>query len=96
MIKRYGLLLSTLVLLTLLVVIHIAVIRLQGVSELKFAEDEEGEKPKTFSFFPDHLLTEIMIGLALMVLLTALATIFPAYLGPKADPLSTPEVIKPE
>jgi quinol-cytochrome oxidoreductase complex cytochrome b subunit len=31
-----------------------------------------------------------------MILLSALATILPAELGPKADPLTTPEVIKPE
>jgi quinol-cytochrome oxidoreductase complex cytochrome b subunit len=31
-----------------------------------------------------------------MILLSALATIFPATLGPEANPLQTPEVIKPE
>ena len=31
-----------------------------------------------------------------MVLLSALATSLPATLGPQADPLQTPEVIKPE
>jgi quinol-cytochrome oxidoreductase complex cytochrome b subunit len=31
-----------------------------------------------------------------MILLSALATIAPAEMGPPADPLSTPEVIKPE
>jgi quinol-cytochrome oxidoreductase complex cytochrome b subunit len=75
----------------LTLVIHIAIIRLQGVTEFK----TEGER-KHFNFFPDHLLTELMIGLFLMVLLTTLATLFPAGMGPKADPLSTPEVIKPE
>src|SRR3989338_4917997 len=37
-----------------------------------------------------------MIGLTLMIILSVLATIFPAAMGPKADPLITPEVIKPE
>jgi quinol-cytochrome oxidoreductase complex cytochrome b subunit len=37
-----------------------------------------------------------MIGLVLMILLSALATIFPATLGPAANPLQTPEIIKPE
>jgi len=37
-----------------------------------------------------------MIGLVLMILLSALATIFPAGLGPEANPLQTPEIIKPE
>ncbi|MDY7093221.1 MAG: cytochrome bc complex cytochrome b subunit [Acidobacteriota bacterium] len=82
-------------LLTLLVIVHIAIIRIQGVTEFEF-EDEPEDKPKTFNFFPDHLYSELMVGLVLMILLTALACIYPATLGPKADPLTTPEVIKPE
>jgi quinol-cytochrome oxidoreductase complex cytochrome b subunit len=78
-----------------LIAIHITVIRLQGVTEFQF-KDETGTAPKTFNFFPDHLYTEIIIGLILMVLLSALATIFPATMGSPADPLQTPEVIKPE
>jgi ubiquinol-cytochrome c reductase cytochrome b subunit/cytochrome b6 len=57
---------------------------------------EEENAPRHFSFFPDHVLSELTIGLVLMVLLSALATILPATMGPKADPLTTPEVIKPE
>ncbi len=79
----------------LLIGIHIALIRLQGVTELEFEDDEEKEE-KHFSFFPDHMLTELLLGLSLMVILTFLATLWPAHLGPKADPLTTPEVIKPE
>jgi len=82
-------------LIVVLVAIHVAIIRLQGVTEFHF-EDEAKDEPKHFSFFPDHMLSELMIGLVLMVLLSALATIFPASLGPQANPLSTPEVIKPE
>jgi quinol-cytochrome oxidoreductase complex cytochrome b subunit len=80
---------------TLLIGLHITLIRLQGVTEFRFA-DEPRDRPKTFNFFPDHLYTELMIGLVLMVLLSTLATILPAHMGPRADPLSTPEVIKPE
>lgn len=79
----------------LLVAIHIAFIRMHGVTELRF-EDEPADKPQHFNFFPDHMLTELMIGLVLMILLSALATVFPATMGPVADPLTTPEVIKPE
>jgi cytochrome b6 len=88
-------------LIILLVIIHIAIIRMQGVSELRFegekrsSEDEEG-KSQHFSFYPDHLFTEIIMGLILMVVLSALAILFPAGLGPKANALVTPEVIKPE
>lgn len=79
----------------LLLVVHISLIRLHGVTELRSADDPV-DKPTHFSFFPDHLYTEIIVGLVLMVLLSALATILPAELGPKADPQTTPEVIKPE
>jgi quinol-cytochrome oxidoreductase complex cytochrome b subunit len=79
----------------LLIALHITIIRLQGVTEFKFKDESEGER-RTFNFFPDHLYTEILIGLVVMIVLSAVATIFPATMGPPADPLSTPEVIKPE
>ncbi len=79
----------------LLIGVHVAIIRLQGVTEFRF-EDEPDDGPRTFNFFPDHLLSELTIGLVLMILLAALATVLPATMGPPADPLTTPEVIKPE
>jgi quinol-cytochrome oxidoreductase complex cytochrome b subunit len=79
----------------ILVAVHIAFIRMHGVTELKFG-DENPDKPDHFNFFPDHLMTELIMGLILMIVLSALATIFPATMGPAADPLTTPEVIKPE
>jgi quinol-cytochrome oxidoreductase complex cytochrome b subunit len=82
-------------LLVLLIGIHIAIVRLQGVTELHF-EGEEHKGDDHFNFFPDHAYTELIIGLALMILLSALATVLPATLGEKADPLTTPEIIKPE
>jgi len=79
----------------LLLVVHITFIRLQGVTEYRF-EDEPDDQPRYFNFFPDHLYTEIIVGLVLMLLLCTLAICFPAHLGSKANPLVTPEVIKPE
>jgi quinol-cytochrome oxidoreductase complex cytochrome b subunit len=79
----------------LLIALHITIIRLQGVTEFKFEDEGKGER-QSFNFFPDHLYTELIIGLVVMVVLSALATIFPATMGPPADPLTTPEVIKPE
>ena len=81
-------------LLILFIFVHIAIVRLQGVSELAFTDEPEPEG--TFNLFPDHVYIELTIGLALMALLSALATILPATLGPPADPLVTPEIIKPE
>jgi len=82
-------------LMIVLLVVHVSLIRLHGVTEFEDPDAREGE-PKTFNFWPDHALTELKIGLVLMILLSALATIFPATMGPPADPLTTPEVIKPE
>jgi quinol-cytochrome oxidoreductase complex cytochrome b subunit len=79
----------------LLIAVHITVIRLQGVTEFKF-RDEEPATRQTFNFFPDHLYTELIIGLVLMILLSVLATVFPATLGEPANPLQTPDTIKPE
>ena len=79
----------------LLLMVHIALIRLHGVTEFH-DPDEPEDAPRHFNFFPDHILTELMIGLILMLILSALATVFPAVLGEKADPLTTPEHIKPE
>jgi quinol-cytochrome oxidoreductase complex cytochrome b subunit len=77
-----------------LIAVHIAIIRMQGVTELRFKDDPD--PTGHFNFFPDHLMTELIVGLVLMIILSTLATILPATLGPQADPLSTPEVIKPE
>ena len=83
------------VVMVLLIAIHITLIRLQGVTEFTFPEDANNPK-KSFNFFPDHFYTELIIGLVLMIVLSALATILPATMGPQADPLTTPEIIKPE
>ena len=83
--------------LILLLAVHIAIIHLQGVTEFQFeGESDKREQDKHFNFFPDHMYTELIVGLFLMILLSVLATVFPATVGPKANPLVTPDVIKPE
>ena len=72
---------------------HLLLMRLHGVSEMGSPADADAKK---FPFFPDHLLTEIGLALFLMFLLTFLAIVFPAGMGEKANPLVTPEHIKPE
>lgn len=80
--------------LVLMLAIHILILRLQGVSEFRFEDDQP--EADHFNFFPDHFLTELIIGLVLMIVLSALATVAPVVMGPRADPLMTPEIIKPE
>jgi quinol-cytochrome oxidoreductase complex cytochrome b subunit len=47
-------------------------------------------------FFPGHFLKEVAVIFVILALLMVLVALFPATLGPKADPLNTPEHIKPE
>ncbi len=82
-------------LLSTFLILHIVQIRLHGVTELHF-EDEKPGASQHFRFFPDHVLTELIIGVGLMILLSAFTVIFPAGLHEKADPLVTPPHIKPE
>jgi quinol-cytochrome oxidoreductase complex cytochrome b subunit len=84
------------VMIVLLIAVHIMIIRLHGITELEQTGAAQDDQQGYFNFFPDHILTELAMGLVLMILLSALATLFPATLGAKADPLTTPEVIKPE
>jgi len=81
-------------LMVLLLVLHIAMVRLHGVTEFRFADDKS--EKKYFNFIPDHLFTELIVGLLLMIVLSTLAVALPAEMGKIADPLTTPEVIKPE
>lgn len=76
--------------------VHIAMIRLHGVTELAFKGEKVGERDRFFRFWPDHVTTELIIGVFLMYALTILALIWPAGLGTPANPNVTPEHIKPE
>jgi len=90
---------------------HVFLLRVHGVMELDapaevqatpltVEEDREGKKRfdpnRFFAFFPDHVTTELIVGLFLLTVVTMLAVVFPAHLGPPADPAETPLHIKPE
>jgi quinol-cytochrome oxidoreductase complex cytochrome b subunit len=79
-----------------LLLAHFVMIRLHGVSELHFKRDEGGAGAKTYPFFPDHFMTEVIIGIGILTAVTCLAVIFPVGLAERANPLVTPEHIKPE
>jgi len=79
-----------------LVGLHILFIRLHGVTELQFENEQPTAETRHFRFWPDHATTEMLIGVLLMYLLTIIALIFPAGLGEPADPTTTPAHIKPE
>ena len=47
-------------------------------------------------FFPGHVVEQIVMCGAMLLILITLSTVFPAHLGEKADPFDTPAHIKPE
>ena len=59
-------------------------------------QEAPGVPEEGYKFFPDHILTEINIGLFLFFLCCVLAIVLPVEIGEKANPLITPEHIKPE
>jgi quinol-cytochrome oxidoreductase complex cytochrome b subunit len=79
-----------------LLLAHVALIRLHGVTELDFPGERVAAAERTFPFWPDHATTELLIGVLLMFVLSVLALTLPAGLGPKADPTVTPAHIHPE
>ncbi|MCX8037419.1 MAG: cytochrome bc complex cytochrome b subunit [Candidatus Sumerlaeia bacterium] len=94
-----------------LVGMHIFLLRIHGITELDappevqqtpltVEEDRAGKRrydpDRYFAFFPDHITTELMVGLFLLTLLTVMAMVFPAPLGEPANPDETPLHIKPE
>jgi quinol-cytochrome oxidoreductase complex cytochrome b subunit len=80
----------------ILVGLHIYLIRAQGVTELHFEGEEITRQDRHFRFFPDHVTTELIVGVLLMYILTLLSLAFPAALGDPANPSVTPAHIKPE
>ncbi|MDA1000328.1 MAG: cytochrome bc complex cytochrome b subunit [bacterium] len=81
-----------------LIAFHLFLLRLHGVSEQEEgAKEGAGEESgRFFPFYPDHLMTELTVGLFLIFLISQLAIIFPVGLGEPANPAVTPAHIKPE
>ena len=78
-----------------LVVLHIVFVRLYGVTDFE-TDMDKSKHHKTFPLFPNHVLTEGILAILILYLLTILTIVFPAGLGDRANPLVTPEHIKPE
>ena len=79
-----------------LIALHLLLLRLHGVSE-QDGRAGEGEAPgRFFPFYPDHMMTELLVGLFLIFLASQLAIVLPAGLGDPANPAVTPEHIRPE
>jgi len=79
----------------ILLFIHVYLIRTLGVTDLRFKGEEKAER-KTFPFWPNHVITELVMIALIMFVLVSLSIVWPAHMGIKADPTMTPMHIKPE
>ncbi len=78
-------------LMTILVFLHILVIRLHGVADIEGHEHEE-----KYPFYPSHFYKVIIATLFVVTVMSALSVIFPPGIGHPATPDVTPMHIKPE
>ena len=68
-----------------------------GASDAAPTAVATADKPERLRpFWPNYILDELIAWYAVIAILVVLASVFPAGLEPKADPLSTPAHIKPE
>ena len=83
--------------LTGLVAVHLFLMRLHNISTLERVGEEKPVPPEHgIPFFPVHVAKECVVGIFLVAILVTLSVVAPWEIGEAADPLSTPEHIKPE
>jgi quinol-cytochrome oxidoreductase complex cytochrome b subunit len=83
--------------LTMLIATHLFLMRVQGLATMERVGDEKPiDKKQAVPFFPHHVLKESMVFCGLIGALVTLIVLWPVELGEKANPLVTPEGIKPE
>ena len=93
--------------LAILLASHVLLIHQQGLANPRIPsrrclqepdgpDEHEAEKEKTLPFFPHYILDEVIAWYVVLAILIVLASLFPVGLEEKANPLQTPEHIKPE
>jgi len=79
-----------------LTVLHLVLVRFQGLATLQRVGEEAHQGPGWRPFFPNHVLKELTVFAIFLAFLLTLVILWPPEVGDKADPLSTPAGIKPE
>jgi quinol-cytochrome oxidoreductase complex cytochrome b subunit len=83
--------------------LHLTLVHQQGLAD-PARPDPRPDQPlpegyadrKLIPFFPNYILDEVIAWFAVLALLVVLASVFPAGLEEKANPLETPAHVKPE
>ncbi|RME39853.1 MAG: cytochrome bc complex cytochrome b subunit [Planctomycetota bacterium] len=84
-------------LLTGLIAVHLFLMRLNNLATLEPVGEEKPIPPERgIPFYPVHVTKEGVVIVLLFAVLVTLAVVWPWDIGDPADPLNTPEHIKPE
>ena len=67
----------------------------EGNSPRRYKHPEYPEED-TIPFFPNYIILEVIVGFIVLAALIVLVSLLPVGLEEKADPLNTPQHIKPE
>lgn len=86
-----------------LLVVHLTLVHQQGLADPTRPDPRPGvavaadvSDRKLTPFFPNYILDEVIAWFVILGVLVVLASVFPAGLDEKANPLETPAHIKPE
>ena len=84
-----------------LLIVHLTLVHQLGLADPqkptpRRRRASEPDDTRLMPFFPDYILDELIAWCVLLAVLVCLASVFPAGLEEKANPLSTPAHIKPE
>lgn len=83
-------------LLVLGVAVHILLVRVHGLAPLTPVGQETLDERSGVRFFPHHVAKESVVFMAFLMALVAVVFLVPPEVGAKADPLRSPEGVKPE
>ncbi len=83
--------------LTGLIAVHLFLMRVNNLASMEPVGEEKPLKPEHgIPFFPVHVAKEGVVAVLLVAVLVTLSVVSPWEIGEPADPLSTPNHIKPE
>jgi len=83
--------------LVILIVLHLILMRIHNLSTLEDVGQEKPFPPESgVPFWPVHMAKESIVAMACFGVLLTLSVLSPWEIGEPADPLETPEGIKPE